>query len=62
NFPLSEGHFILNASLNINNQKSDFIQQAAEIEVLPGDFYSTGKLPSAANGVLINYHWQVKEE
>ncbi|MBK9982738.1 MAG: ABC transporter ATP-binding protein [Saprospiraceae bacterium] len=61
-FPLGEGHYILNASLNINNQKSDFIQQAAEIEVLPGDFYSTGKLPSASNGVLINYHWQVKGE
>ncbi len=60
-FPLGEGHYILNASLNINNQKSDFIQQAAEIEVLPGDFYSTGKLPSASNGVLINYHWKVKE-
>jgi hypothetical protein len=26
-FPLGEGHYILNASLNINNQKSDFIQQ-----------------------------------
>ncbi len=61
-FPLGEGHFIFNASLNINNQKSDFIQQAAEIEVLPGDFYSTSKLPSAANGVLINYHWRIKEK
>ncbi|MGB4848569.1 MAG: ABC transporter ATP-binding protein [Saprospiraceae bacterium] len=61
-FPLGEGHYILNASLNVNNQKSDFIQQAAEMEVLPGDFYSTGKLPSASNGVLINYQWRVKEE
>ncbi len=60
-FPLGEGHFTLNASLNINNQKSDFIQQAAEIEVIPGDFYPTGKLPSSANGVLINYHWQIRE-
>lgn len=60
--PLGEGHYILNASLNVNNQKSDFIQQAAEIEVLPGDFYQTGKLPASSNGVLINYHWRVKEK
>jgi len=60
-FPLGEGHYMLNASLNVNNQKSDFIQQAAAFEVLPGDFYRTGRLPSASNGVLINYHWRIKE-
>ncbi len=58
-FPLGEGHFILNASLNINNQKSDFLQHAAEFEVLPGDFYATGKLPGSSNGVLVNYHWRL---
>lgn len=61
-FPLSEGHYMLNASLNVNNQNSDFIQQAANIEVLPGDFYQTGKLTTASNGVLVDYHWRLKEK
>lgn len=60
-FPLGEGHYILNASLNINNEKSDFIQQAAEMEVMPGDFYRTGRLPSALNGVLVDYHWRIDD-
>ena len=57
-FPLAEGHYIISASLNVDRQKSDVIQQANEFKVVPGVFYKTGRTPGAAKGVLIDYHWK----
>ncbi len=57
-FPLAEGHYIINASLNVDRQKSDIIQQANEFKVVPGEFYKTGRTAGASKGVLIDYHWK----
>jgi lipopolysaccharide transport system ATP-binding protein len=57
--PLPEGRYTLNASLNINMQKSDYIAHATEFEVVPGDFYRSGKRPGSSAGILIDYEWRV---
>ncbi|HUR30802.1 MAG TPA: Wzt carbohydrate-binding domain-containing protein, partial [Saprospiraceae bacterium] len=58
--PLSEGTFSMNVSLNVNYEKCDFVQHAFEFKVVRGDFYKTGRLPSYARGVLVEYNWDVQ--
>jgi lipopolysaccharide transport system ATP-binding protein len=60
-FPLAAGHYVLNVSLNENRQRSDLIQDAFRFTVLPGNFYKTGRTPDFSKGVLVEYHWGVKE-
>jgi hypothetical protein len=50
-FPLAEGHYFLNVSLNENRQRSDMIQDALRFTVLPGAFYKTEGLRFFERGV-----------
>ena len=60
-FPLAEGHYVMNVSLNENRQRSDTIQDAFRFTVLPGNFYKTGRTPDFSKGVLVEYHWGLRE-
>jgi lipopolysaccharide transport system ATP-binding protein len=60
-FPLAEGHYFLNVSLNENRQRSDMIQDAIRFTVLPGTFYKTGRTPGFSKGVLTEYSWEIKK-
>ena len=58
--PLSEGHYSMNVSLNVNYEKCDFVQNAHEIYVERGGFYLTGRLPHYSRGTLVDYSWGIK--
>lgn len=59
--PLANGHYIIHLYLNVNHQKSDILPHASGFTVMPGQFYQTGRTPHSSRGVLIDYHWEVKE-
>ncbi len=58
-FPLAAGSYYLNASLNVLKQPTDSIQNAVQLEVVPGNFYTTGRTPGSGKGVLIDYDWKI---
>ncbi len=58
-FPLAEGSYYLSASLNVEKQRSDAVQNALRFDVVPGVFYPTGRTPDSSKGVLVDYHWKV---
>ncbi len=60
-WPLSPGSYIVSLRSFVNGQVSDFIDGAATIHVADGDFFGTGRLPSAHRSpVLINHSWSVQ--
>jgi len=56
--PLMEGTYLLNVSLNQNGLMQDWVQEASTINVIAGDFYSTGKVtPATHRSILIDNSW-----
>jgi lipopolysaccharide transport system ATP-binding protein len=45
--PLSEGNYLLHVYLESNGETQDWVMDAAEMSVVDGDFYGTGRHPSA---------------
>ena len=59
-FPLSEGLYRFNLFSSINEEITDWIQDAGTLQVISGDFYGTGKLPPRKNqGVLVDFKWEI---
>ncbi len=57
-FPLAPGQYHVNLYCEVNGSLADWIQQAAQLTVEPGDFYGTGRLPPASHGgVLVSHKW-----
>ena len=61
--PLSEGNYLLHVYLESNGQMQDWIMDAAEMSVVDGDFYGTGRnYPSPlwrGSTVLVKYQWRL---
>ena len=62
--PLTPGQYYLNVRCDLGPDTSDWVDQAAFLTVLPGDFFGSGKLPSADNeedtgGVLVPNAWSI---
>jgi lipopolysaccharide transport system ATP-binding protein len=58
-FPLNQGVYNYNIIAYYNNETTDHLNDAGEINVESGDFYGTGKLPATSKpGVLISFKWE----
>ena len=58
-FPLNSNMYFINASVFVTNQLADEVLNVLSVEVEPGLFYETGKLPQANKGFLVDYTWKV---
>ena len=58
-FPLNCNMYFINASVFVTNQLADEVLNVMSVEVEPGLFYETGKLPQANKGFLVDYTWIV---
>ena len=56
-FPLNTGMYIINVMTYAGNQLADEVLNAMAVEVEPGLFYETGKLPALNKGFLAEYFW-----
>jgi lipopolysaccharide transport system ATP-binding protein len=54
--PLSPGHYTLSVICEIDGKVADWVQHAAVLEVVEGDFFGTGRLPSQAHGTFVVDH------
>ena len=60
-FPLMEGNYFINVSINENGITQDWVQEATTISVIAGDFYGTGKInPTSHKSILIDNTWLKK--
>jgi lipopolysaccharide transport system ATP-binding protein len=57
-FPLNTNMYFINSAIYVANVLSDEVVNAATIEVEPGLFYETGKLPPPNKGFLVEYSWK----
>lgn len=60
--PLSPGQYHITLFCKTNGVIADWIQQAAVLAVEPGDFFGTGRLPPATDGLFVPQDWQLEEE
>jgi len=57
-FPLMPGNYTINLYCSVSKKRADRVASAAEIEVFPGDYYGSGKIPTKNNAqVLIPNSW-----
>jgi lipopolysaccharide transport system ATP-binding protein len=61
--PLFGGNYHLHAAIESSAQCQDWIMDAAEMTVVDGDFYGTGKLYPhdgwRAQGMPVEHHWEI---
>ncbi len=57
-FPLNTGTYSINTAIYVSNELSDEVFNAIDIEIEPGLFYGTGKLPPPHKGLLVEYSWK----
>jgi lipopolysaccharide transport system ATP-binding protein len=56
--PLAPGHYTLNLYCEVDGEVADWVQSAAFLEVIEGDFFGTGRLPSRAHGaIVVDHSW-----
>jgi lipopolysaccharide transport system ATP-binding protein len=56
--PLSPGHYTISVFCEIDGEVADWVQHAAVLEVVEGDFFGTGRLPSQAHGTFyVDHTW-----
>ncbi|MFL5958801.1 MAG: ABC transporter ATP-binding protein [Gaiellaceae bacterium] len=56
--PLSPGHYTISAFCELDGRIADWVQHAAVLEVVEGDFFGTGRLPSEAHGTFyVDHRW-----
>ena len=63
--PLSKGTYHLNSFVETGKEVQDLVFGAAEMHVIDGDFYGTGRLypPGwAGKNVLVDHSWRVSQE
>jgi lipopolysaccharide transport system ATP-binding protein len=60
--PMLPGRYWINLSIWHDKGLADRIERAAELEVIAGDFYGTGKLPSSTSGnLLVEHQWAIRD-
>jgi lipopolysaccharide transport system ATP-binding protein len=61
--PLPAGQFFVTLFAHVAGDVADWVSEAAQLTVAPGDFYGTGRLPSESHTtVLVDQEWSVVEE
>jgi lipopolysaccharide transport system ATP-binding protein len=56
--PLPAGRYTVNVFATAGGQIADWVQRASELTVAEGDFYGTGRRPSAGHqSVLVDHSW-----
>ena len=62
-WPLMEGNYHINTYVGSNGVMEDYIEDAASIDVIDGDFYGSGKLRHEGwrDMVLVDHSWQQVE-
>jgi lipopolysaccharide transport system ATP-binding protein len=62
-FPLPEGRYSLNFSMHKDGVYLEHLVGAVYLYVGKGDFFGTGRIPTAATAkVLLDHSWEIKEE
>ncbi len=61
--PLNPGSYAINIYSEVNGTIADWIQNAAEFEVLEGDFFQSGRLPPTSHGqFIVDHSWELDRE
>jgi len=59
--PLAPGSYSLNVYAEVNGVIADWVQNAAEFEVLEGDFFRSGQLPPSSHGqFVVDHSWDLE--
>jgi lipopolysaccharide transport system ATP-binding protein len=59
--PLAPGPYAINVYAEVNGIIADWVQNAAEFEVLEGDFFRSGKLPPSSHGqFVVDHSWELE--
>jgi lipopolysaccharide transport system ATP-binding protein len=59
--PLSPGPYAVNVYSEVNGVIADWVQNAAEFEVLEGDFFRSGQLPPSSHGqFIVDHTWELQ--
>jgi lipopolysaccharide transport system ATP-binding protein len=57
--PLAPGHYTLSVYCEVDGKVADWVQHAAVLDVIEGDFFGSGRLPSAAHGrFYVDHTWR----
>jgi lipopolysaccharide transport system ATP-binding protein len=57
--PLAPGHYTISVFCEIDGRVADWVQHAAVLEVVEGDFFGTGRLPSDSHGnFYVDHSWR----
>jgi len=61
NMPFIKGNYLLNLRAVDFSKKTilDEVNECKMVTIESGDFFSTGKLPTVNQGVLINHNWEI---
>jgi len=61
--PLAPGRYRLNVSMHKDGVYIDHVVGAATLDVVPGDFYKTGRIPPASDcRVQVDHSWQLRDD
>jgi len=61
-FPLIPGTYLVDIHASVNGIRADRISNAIELEVVPGDFFGTGRSPQSSDGVyLCDHSWHLEK-
>lgn len=56
--PLAAGHYTVSVFCQIDGVTADWVQHAAVLDVVEGDFFKTGRTPSQAHGsIYVDHSW-----
>jgi lipopolysaccharide transport system ATP-binding protein len=65
NLPLSAGNYSLTSYIGVNSEMQDYVQHAAELSVIDGDFFGTGRamLPGwHGQVIMVKHHWSLDRD
>ena len=62
-FPFRSGQYYLDLGANVDGVKADRVVRAVVLDVVDGDYYGSGKVPTHPNDgfVLSDHHWEVEK-
>jgi lipopolysaccharide transport system ATP-binding protein len=56
--PLSAGHYTVSVYCEVDGKVADWVQHAAVLEIIEGDFFGTGRVPSESHGSFyVDHRW-----
>jgi lipopolysaccharide transport system ATP-binding protein len=56
--PLAPGHYTVSVFCEVDGKVADWVQHAGVLEVVEGDFFGSGRLPSEAHGTFyVDHQW-----